>query len=183
MRTATLRLGACIMGACIGAFTPWPTGSADDDASPIFGIRLPAGYRDWQLISVAHEAGQLNDIRAVLGNDIAIKAYREGTRPFPDGAIIARLAWEYVSSAENDAVFGHTQSFVPGSPTNVQFSVKDSEKFADTGGWGYGQFEGGKPNRSEDLMKTCAPCHARVSADRDFVFTRYAHSEPPLVRQ
>ena len=174
MRTESLRLGAYIMGGCIMVFLPLAAGSADDDASPIFGIRLPAGYRDWQLISVAHEAGKLNDIRAVLGNDIAVKAYREGTRPFPDGAIIARLAWEYVSSAENDAVFGQAQSFVPGSPTNVQFSVKDSKKFADTGGWGYGQFEGGKPNRSEELMITCAPCHARVSSDNDFVFTRYA---------
>ena len=174
MRTTTLRLAACIMGACIGAFTPLAAGSADDDASPIFGVRLPFGYREWQLISVAHEAGKLNDLRAILGNDIAVKAYREGTRPFPDGAIIARLAWEYVSSAENDAVFGQAQSFVPGSPTNVQFSVKDSKKFADTGGWGYGQFEGGKPNRSQDLMKTCAPCHAAVSSTNDFVFTRYA---------
>lgn len=174
MRAASLRLGAYIMGGCITVFLSMAAGSADNDASPIFGIRLPAGYRDWQLISVAHEAGKLNDIRAVLGNDIAVKAYREGTRPFPDGAIIARLAWEYVSSAENDAVFGQAQSFVPGSPTNVQFSVKDSEKFADTGGWGYGQFEGGKPNRSEELMNNCAPCHARVSSDNDFVFTRYA---------
>ena len=134
MRTTTLRVGACIMGAGIGIFAPLATGSADDDASPIFGIRLPAGYREWQLIGVAHEAGKLNDLRAILGNDIAVKAYRDGTRPFPDGAIIARLAWEYVSSAENDAVFGQAQSFVPGSPTNVQFSVKDSRKFADTGG-------------------------------------------------
>jgi hypothetical protein len=174
MRAVSLRFGACILGACIGSVTPLAIESADDDASPIFGVRLPDRYRDWQLISVAHEAGSLNDIRAVLGNDIAVKAYREGARPFPDGAIIARLAWEYMPSAENNAIFGQAQSFVAGSPTNVQFSVKDSKKFADTGGWGYGQFEGGKPNRSEDLMRTCAPCHARGTSDNDFVFTRYA---------
>jgi hypothetical protein len=66
------------------------------------GISLPAGYRDWSLVSVAHEEGSLNDIRAILGNDVAIKAYRAGRLPFPDGTIIARVAWSYVPSEEND---------------------------------------------------------------------------------
>jgi len=110
-------------------------GHADDEAEPIFGIKMPAGYRDWKLISVAHEAGSLNDLRAVLGNDVAIKAYREGKLPFPDGTIIARLAWNYVPSEENNKAFGRTQSFVAGSATNVQFMVKDSKKYAATGGW------------------------------------------------
>ena len=103
-----------------------------------------------------------------------MKAYREGTRPFPDGAIIARLAWKYVPSEENNAIFGQAQSFVPGPATNIQFSVKDSKKYIDTNGWGYGQFEDGKPNRNEALMKTCSPCHARGPKSDDFVFTRYA---------
>src|SRR6202042_613853 len=64
---------------------------ADGTAAPVFDVKLPAGYRDWKLISVAHEEGNLNDLRAVLGNDLAIKAYREGKLPFPDGTIIARL--------------------------------------------------------------------------------------------
>jgi cytochrome P460 len=159
---------------CFIALMPIEVGGADDDASPIFGVKLPAGYRDWQMVSVAHEAGSINDIRAILGNDIAMKAYREGTRPFPDGAIIARLAWKYVPSDENNAIFGQAQSFVPGTATNVQISVKDSKTYADTGGWGYGQFEDGKPNRGEALMKTCYPCHARAPKSDDFVFTRYA---------
>ncbi|MBL6080474.1 cytochrome P460 family protein [Belnapia sp. T18] len=159
---------------CVLALAPAVAGSADDDASAVFGVRLPAGYRDWQLISVAHEAGSLNDIRAILGNDVAVRAFRDGTRPFPDGAIIARLAWQYVPSAENNAVFGQAQSFVAGATTNVQFSVKDSQRYARTGGWGYGQFEDGKPNRSEALLNTCAPCHARAPKADDFVFTRYA---------
>ena len=59
---------------------------------PIFEVKIPPGYRDWRLISVAHEQGNLNDLRAILGNDIAIKAARERTLPYPDGTIIARLA-------------------------------------------------------------------------------------------
>jgi hypothetical protein len=150
-------------------------GQAGGEAAPIYGIRIQAGYRDWKLISVAHEAGNLNDIRAILGNDIAIKAYREGKRLFPDGAVIARLAWNYVPSEENDKVFGRDQSFVAGSAPDwyLQFMVKDSKKYASTGGWGYAQFDkNGKP-ADQAKHETCFPCHAPVK-DRDFVFTRYA---------
>jgi hypothetical protein len=129
---------------------------ADEEAAPIFGIKVPPGYRDWKLISVAHEEGNLNDLRALLGNDVAIKAYREGKLPFPNGTIIARLAWSYVPSEENNKVFGRSQSFVAGPATNVQFMVKDSRKYAATGGWGFAQFKDGKP-ADEVLLKTCFP--------------------------
>jgi len=148
------------------------SGDADQEAAPIFGIKIPAGYRDWRLISVAHEEGNLNDLRALLGNDVAIKAYREEKLPFPDGTIIARLAWSYVPSEENNKAFGRSQSFVAGDATNVQFMVKDSRKYAATGGWGFAQFKDGKP-AEEALLKTCFPCHEPVKA-RDFVFTHYA---------
>jgi Cytochrome P460 len=148
------------------------SGRSDGEADPVFGITIPPGYRDWKLISVAHEEGNLNDLRALLGNDVAIKAYREGKLPFPDGTIIARLAWSYLPSEENNKVFGRAQSFVPGSATNVQFMVKDSKKYAATGGWGFAQFKDGKPADAA-LLKTCFPCHEPVKA-RDFVFTRYA---------
>jgi hypothetical protein len=49
------------------------SGQADGEAAPIFGGKIPPGYRDWRLISVAHEEGDLNDLRAILGNDVAIK--------------------------------------------------------------------------------------------------------------
>jgi len=131
--------------ACFLA-SPRFTGASDvKEASPIFGISIPAGYRDWRLISVAHEAGNNNDLRATLGNDVAIKAYRNKKLPFPDGTIIARLAWSYVPSLENNKVFGRDQSFVAGNPINVQFMVKDSRKYAATGGWGFAQFSAGKP--------------------------------------
>jgi hypothetical protein len=151
------------------------SGQADGEAAPIFVKEIPPGYRDWRLISVAHEEGNLNDLRAILGNDTAIKAYREGKLPFPDGTIIARLAWSYVPSEENNKVFGRAQSFVPGSPPEwyLQFMVKDSKKYAATGGWGFAQFnKDGKP-ADEAMLKTCFPCHVPAK-DRDYVFTRYA---------
>jgi hypothetical protein len=150
------------------------SGHADGEAAPIFGIKIPPGYRDWRLISVAHEEGDLNDIRAILGNDTAIRAYREEKLPFPDGTIIARIAWSYVPSEENNKVFGRPQSFVPGPAPDwyLQLMVKDSKKYAATGGWGFAQFnKDGKPT-DEAKLKTCFPCHEPVKA-RDFVFTRY----------
>src|ERR1700687_1241176 len=117
---------------------------ASGQVAPVFGIEISPGYRDWKLISVAHEAGNLNDFRAILGNDVAIKAYREEKLPFPDGTIIVRLAWRYDSSEENNKVFGRDQSFVAGPPINIQLMVKDSTKYAATGGWGFAQFKDGK---------------------------------------
>jgi hypothetical protein len=145
----------------------------EGEAAPIFGVKIPPGYRDWRLISVAHEEGKLNDLRAILGNDVAIKASREGKLPYPDGTIIARLAWSYDPLEESEKAFGHPQSFVAGPPKNgVQFMVKDSRKYASTGGWGFAQFDDGKP-ASEAVHNTCFSCHAIVKA-RDFVFNRYA---------
>ncbi|MGA9437310.1 MAG: cytochrome P460 family protein [Pseudolabrys sp.] len=153
----------------------------ESNASPIYGITIPDGYRDWRLISVNHLAGaggKLKQVRAQLGNDIAIKAFREGKLPFPDGTVIAALHWNEASSEENNKVLDigfpgvGLQSSVAQSAENVQFMVKDSKKYAETGGWGFADFKNGKPG-NEDLHKTCFPCH-QPAKDRDYVFTRYA---------
>jgi Cytochrome P460 len=172
MKQIPILLSVAAIAASIGgAMTVSAADAEHDKSSVIFGGTLPPGYRDWKLISVAHEEGSLNDLRAVLGNDVAIKAYREGKLPFPDGAIIARIAWRYVPSEENNKVFGHPQSFVAGPPTNVQFMLKDSQKYASTGGWGFAQFSDGKPD--EVVAQACYSCHVPVKA-RDFIFTRYS---------
>jgi hypothetical protein len=135
----------------LGEVQAQPRTAADaGNASPIYGITVPAGYRDWRMISVASVGTPVNDLRVKLGNDIAIDAYRRGTRPFPDGSIIARLAYSQVTSEENNkacrAAAEHrglpaqqieqllAASFVAGAPTNVQFMVKDSKKYTSTGG-------------------------------------------------
>jgi hypothetical protein len=172
MKRIAFLLVAVAMVTGIVATLALASGQANEGAAPVFGVNLPPDYRDWRLISVAHEAGDLNDFRAILGNDTAVKAYREGKLPFPDGSIIVRLAWAYLPSEENNKVFGRDQSFVAGPPSNVQLMVKDSRKYLTTGGWGFGQFKDGKPD-GEAKLKTCFPCHNPVKA-RDFIFTRYA---------
>src|SRR5262245_58339182 len=130
------------------------SGQDSREAAPL--SEIPQGYRDWKVISVAQVGPPVNDIRIKLGNDKAIKAYRENVLPFPEGAMIARLAYKQVASEENNKVFRAAAerqglpaeqiekllaaSSVAGSPTNVQLMVKDSKKYAATGGWGFGQF-------------------------------------------
>jgi hypothetical protein len=171
MKRITFLLAVAILAGVVAYIGP-AYGQANGEAAPIFVTKIPPGYRDWRLISVSHEAGNLNSIGAVLGNDVAIKAYREGKLPYPDGTIIAALHYGHAPSAENNKVFGQAQSFVPGAPTNIQFMVKDSTKYAATGGWGFATFVDGKPAAAAS-MKSCFPCHNQAKAS-DLVFTHYA---------
>jgi hypothetical protein len=172
MKWITLLLVAVATLASFVAVTV-PASERNKQEAPISVTEIPPEYRDWRLISVAREEGDLNDIRAILGNDVAINAYREGKLPFPDGTIIARLAWSYDASEENNKVFGQPQSFVAGLPKNgVQFMVKDSKQYASTGGWGFAQFDDGKPAAAA-VLNTCFACHQAIK-ERDRVFTRYA---------
>jgi hypothetical protein len=171
MKRRTLLLIAVAALAGVVAYVVPALGQADKNSAS-YVTKIPSGYRDWKVVSVAHEAGNLNSIGVVLGNDIAIKAYRDQKLPFPDGSIIAALHYTHSPNDENDKIFGQKQSFTPGAPTNIQFMIKDSKKYAATGGWGFGHFGAdGKPG-ADSLLKTCAPCHAMAS--RDNVFTRYA---------
>jgi hypothetical protein len=142
-------------------------GRADDDSSPIFGVKIPAGYRQWELIAPSHEPGGFNELRGILDNAVSIKAYRQGTLPFPDGAMLAKLAWKREPSLEFPG------AFVPGHSTTVQIMVKDSKKYASTGGWGFGRFVDGKAV-DQAQHETCFGCHQANVKDHDFVFTRFA---------
>jgi hypothetical protein len=167
-------IGCAAVAAVVAVTAPTTDAAGGGDADTFDAGRVPAGYRDWRLISVAREEGKLDDIRAVLGNDAAIQAYRDGRPTLPDGAVIARLAWSFDASEENNKVFGRAQSFVAGHPKNgVQFMARDSKKYASTGGWKYAQFDDGKPLTDAAMLQACFDCHQAVKA-RDFVFTRYA---------
>ncbi len=177
MKRITCLAAAVVAVAGIAAFMRPVSGKVDEAASPIYGVTIPRGYRDWKLIAVDQlQTDKVDQLRAQLGNDIAIKAFEKGTLPFPDGTIIAALHWNRVASADNAKVleieFPGARSFVVGSVVNVQFMVKDSKKYAKTGGWGFGDFKDGKPGDTA-LHETCFSCHAPAK-DHDFVFARYA---------
>lgn len=164
-------IGIAVAGGAI-AFVLSASALSAAQAPSIVVTKIPAGYRDWKPISVAHEEANLNSFAAVLGNDVAINAYRNGTLPFPDGTIIAALHYRFVPSEENNRAFGQTQSSVAGDPTNVQFMVKDSKTYASTSGWGFGHFSPDGTPGAGALLETCSPCHAKASLDS--VFTRYS---------
>ena len=131
------------------------------------GITLPEGYKDWRLISV-HQRTDNNTIRAVLGNDIAIKASREGqTNPWPKGAVLGKLVFKAVAHDR------FPTALEPGNFIHAEFMTKDPEKFAATGGWGYARWLGQeqKPyGKDASFVQECVACHTPVK-DRDWVFS------------
>jgi hypothetical protein len=164
MRAAIAAIAAAVAG---GLAPPAPARPAGSDAAPIYGVRLPAGYRQWALVGPAEEAAPLDELRVVLGNPAAMRAYRAGTLPFPDGTILVKLAWRRVPSPE------FAPASIPGAATTVQVMVKDAKRYAASGGWGFGRFVDGRPV-DQAQHETCYACHAARVKDHDLVFTRYA---------
>lgn len=142
-------------------------GDGGGSPAPIYGVRLPSDYRQWPVVAPAQEAPPLDELRVVLGNPTAMRAFREDMRPFPDGTVLAKLAWKHVQSPDFEP------ASIPGAATTVQIMVKDSKRYAATGGWGYGRFVDGKPV-DQAQHETCHACHAARVKDRDYVFTRLA---------
>jgi hypothetical protein len=138
------------------------------------------GYEDWQTVAVSQN-GKL--IETILGNPAMIAAYRSGIpgngKPFPDGARLAKIHWNATKNTEQPG-----QPLVPGALHDVDFMAKDSKRFADSGGWGYAEFEYDAASdafRPGDLHDTppqandakCgAACHT-LAAKTDYVFTAY----------
>ena len=94
---SSLLVAVAAMAGLVALIAPAP-GHASGESAPAFVTEIPHGYRDWKWISSAHEAGNLNSLGAVLGNDVAFNAFREGKLPFPDGTIIAALHYRNVPS-------------------------------------------------------------------------------------
>lgn len=139
------------------------------------------GYESWQIISASEDGGKL---ALIVGNPEMIKAYQEGIpvngKPFPDGAKMAKIHL-------NEKKLGTFPSAtVPSDQHDVDLMVKDSKRFADSGGWGYAVFEYDaasdtfRPGTSADSppqgndAKCGFTCHTIVKT-RDYVFTEYAH--------
>ncbi len=125
-------------------------------AAPIYGITIAPGYRDWKLISVAHEEGNLNDLRAQISNDLAIKAHREGKLPFPNSAIIVALHWNYVASEEKNKVFGRLNLSSPDSPRIFSLWSRTQKSTPRPATGVFADFKDGKP-ADEAVHKTCFP--------------------------
>jgi hypothetical protein len=138
------------------------------------------GYEDWQTVAVSHNGDKL---ATILGNPLMIESFKAGIpgngKPFPNGARMAKIHW---AAKKDEALPG--APFIPGELRDVDFMVKDSKRFSDSGGWGYAVFEydaaagsfrpgdeNSEPPQEHDA-RCGAACHTIASA-KDFVFTSY----------
>jgi hypothetical protein len=140
------------------------------------------GYEGWSVIAISENEGK---IAVILGNPTMIKAFKEGVpangKPFPDGSRMAKIHWNPKKQESEPG-----QPTVPGTQHDVDFMVKDTQRFADSGGWGWGAFEydaaadtwrpadsTDKPPQGNDA-KCGFACHTIVKS-KDYVFTEYGH--------
>ncbi len=178
---AGLGLSAALAVAVSAAF-------AADPAHDKYTVKVPGGlafsdfkgYESWQVISLSR-----NDkaMAVILGSPAMIDAYQAGVpgngKAFPDGAKMAKVHW----SPKGQQFFPETS--VPATQHDVDFMLKDSKRFADSGGWGYAEFEydaakdAFRPGNGTDHppqandAKCGFACHTKARA-RDYVFTEYA---------
>jgi cytochrome P460 len=181
--------GKCILTiAGITVFLGLAAGTAIS-AQDRYSLKVPnglafsefKGYENWELISISNNGGR---VAAILGNPEMIKAFKAGIpgdgRSFPNGAKMAKIHWVPIKKESEPG-----QPLVPDTLHDVDFMVKDSKRFADSGGWGYAVFEYDVPTatfrlgNSEDHppqgdnAKCGAACHT-IAAKQDYVFTTYA---------
>lgn len=173
---------ALAAGAAVAADVPPPA------AQDKYSVKVPGGlgfaefkgYESWQVVSLSHNEKLL---AAIVANSVMIDAFKAGIpangKPFPDGARMAKIHWEPKMSEKAPG-----PTTVPGTLHDVDFMVKDSKRFADSGGWGYAMFKydaasaafapgtaADHPPQANDA-KCGAGCHTIVKA-RDYVFTEY----------
>ena len=139
------------------------------------------GYESWQLVSISQNGAH---VAAIVANPVMIKAYLSGVpgngKPFPDGAKMAKIHWNPKKMETFPA------ATAPDAQHDVDFMMKDSKRFADSGGWGWPVFEydaqsdrfrpgasSDKPPRGNDARCGFA-CHTSVKT-RNYVFTDYGH--------
>jgi hypothetical protein len=173
----SLFLGVCSFVLAVMAFA----------AEHKYAVKVPGGlafsefrgYEAWQTISISRTE---KVVGVIVGNPAMIEAYETGIpgngKPFPDGAKMAKIHW----APKQNEFF--KEATVPGELVNVDFMVKDSKRFADSGGWGYAVFDydaasdtfkpgtlTGKPPQGNDA-KCGFACHT-LAKNRDYVFTYY----------
>src|SRR5579862_6551737 len=95
------------------------------------------GYENWQVVAASHNGDK---VAIIFGNPAMIEAYKAGIpfngKPVPDGAMMAKIHWVAKKAEDQPG-----EPVVPGALHDTDFMVKDSKRFADSGGWGWAAFE------------------------------------------
>lgn len=161
--------------AVVDEYQKWVGGPAAPNVRPApNGIPFMSDYKDWRVVG-SSERFDNQTIRLILGNDAAISAIENNTiNPWPDGAILAKVAWDRLTDESGQAQ--------PGQFKQVEFMIKDSKRFASTLGWGFARWRGVnlQPFGSDaNFVQGCVDCHTPMS-NRDFVFTDPVEDRTPL---
>ena len=185
---ASLRYVGVLAGCAALAVTVFVGNSVAQTAKDKYTVQVPGGlafsefrgYEGWQTVNISHNERL---VAVILANPAMIDAFQAGApgngKPFPDGAKMAKIHWSPTQSAKAPG-----PTTVGGALHDVDFMVKDSKRFADSGGWGYGAFKydsasdaftpqttADQPPQANDA-KCGFACHSIVK-DRDYVFTEY----------
>lgn len=197
MRRTRYRLAVIIGAALVTLAIAVVSGSSSSaqEKQDKYGLQIPGGlsfsevrgYEQWQVVGPSFTEAA-NVIRAIVANPVMIKAYEDGVpgngKPFPDGSKIVKLEWR-PKKITDPPFSAKTPDTVPGELEQVEFIVKDSQRFSDTHGWGYAMFDydaatgafapattASKPPVNHDA-KCGAACH-ELAASKGYIFTAYS---------
>ena len=129
------------------------------------GLTMDPGIGDWKLISIT-DRGDNNTLRLILGNEVAMRAIQSGNiLPWPDGAKIAKVAWQKQRGVDG--------MVVPGKFVQIELMAKDAQVYGATEGWGWGRWRGPTLQPygvSATYVQECTGCHMPVKGN-DNVYT------------
>jgi hypothetical protein len=146
----------------------WQPDAAQPAAVPVApnGIAYLPDYKNWQAISTT-ERFDNGTMRVIFGNAVAVRAIRDKhISPWPNGTAFAKVAWDQLADAEGNVR--------PGAFKQVEYMLKDDQKYAATKGWGWARFKTPQllPYGKDALFTTeCIRCHQPMK-NNDFVFTQ-----------
>lgn len=153
--------------ALVGA---WAVALMAQQAKAPVPTKEPKGWRDWTHITTGviysdkHPLFKdFGGVHHIYANKIATQAYKRGANKFPDGSVIVFVLYE----AKDESGM-----FVAGNKKVVAVMIKDSKRYAKTGGWGWQAWDATGKALVTDPTNQCVGCHLKVR-DRDLVFSRW----------
>ena len=172
--TPVVHPDTAISKAADAQYTNWLTAAARTEPIPaeLNGINYPVGFDHWQVISTT-ERFDNGTLRVIYGNSIAVQAIAaHHTKPWPDGAIFAKAAWDQRADS--------TSVVKAGTYKQVEFMIKDQAKYASTGGWGFARWVKGTSltpyGKNAAFATECVNCHApMIPNDRVFTIPMQPH--------
>ena len=135
-------------------------------------VKMPGDFKGWYLANSMMVTKEPNKFGLITGNHLIYvnaigleRLKRGGSTPYPDGTI-------FVDDVRDTSL--DDGAYVESGRKAVPVMVKDSKKYAATGGWGFQAWAGGDAAKPlvTDAAKQCFACHLSQKA-HDFAFSTY----------